>query len=147
MSRYPTVPHVGIGIILFRGADVLLIRRGRPPGAGQWSLPGGRQELGETAGQAARRELLEETGLSCGPLTMVAHADSITPDAAGKIEYHYTILDFAGLYVGGEASPGDDAAACAWVSPERLGDYALWDEILRVIGVARCVLNVSAAQP
>lgn len=137
MPAYPTRPHIGIGIILLRGEDVLLIRRGRPPGAGQWSLPGGKQELGETALEAARRELREETGLDCSRLTMVAHADSITRDAAGRIEYHYTILDFAGRYEGGEAVPGDDAAACAWASPDELAAYGLWEEILRVIELAR----------
>jgi ADP-ribose pyrophosphatase YjhB (NUDIX family) len=140
MASYPTTPQIGIGIILLRGEDVLLIRRGKPPGLGAWSLPGGRQELGETAEAAARRELLEETGLDCGALTMVAHADSISRDAAGRIEYHYTILDFAGLYIGGKAVPGDDASACAWVSPEQLPDYNLWSEILRVIGLARNLL-------
>jgi ADP-ribose pyrophosphatase YjhB (NUDIX family) len=137
MPPFPTQPQVGIGIILFRGEDVLLIRRGRPPGVGQWSLPGGRQELGETAEAAARRELLEETGLECGALTMVAHADSITRDANGRIEYHYTILDFAGRYRGGEAIPGDDASACMWVSPKEMASYDLWGELLRVIEIAR----------
>jgi ADP-ribose pyrophosphatase YjhB (NUDIX family) len=137
MPDAPSRPHIGIGIILFRGEDVLLIRRGKPPGEGQWSLPGGKQELGETAEQAARRELREETGLRCGPLTMVAHADSITRDEAGRITYHYTILDFAGRYEGGEAIPGDDASACAWASPAQLADFGLWSEILRVIDVAR----------
>jgi 8-oxo-dGTP diphosphatase len=137
MPPYPTHPQIGIGIILLRGDDVLLIRRGKPPGMGQWSLPGGKQELGETAEEAARRELREETGLECGPLAMVAHADSITKGADGRIEYHYTILDFAARYTGGEPLPGDDAAACAWASPEQLPGYNLWSEILRVIGVAR----------
>jgi 8-oxo-dGTP diphosphatase len=137
LPPYPTHPHIGIGIILRRGDDVLLIRRGRPPGAGQWSLPGGKQELGETAEAAARRELREETGLECGVLTMVAHADSITYDADGRIEYHYTILDFAGRYESGEAIPGDDACACVWASPDELPGYNLWDEILRVISLAR----------
>ena len=139
MPPYPTHPQIGIGIILLRGDDVLLIRRGKPPGMGQWSLPGGKQELGETAEEAARRELREETGLECGPLTMVAHADSITKGADGRIEYHYTILDFAARYIGGEPVPGDDAAACAWASPEQLPGYNLWSEILRVIGLARKV--------
>ncbi len=137
MPPYPTAPQIGIGIILLRGDDVLLIRRGRPPGAGQWSLPGGKQELGETAEAAARRELREETGLECGPLTMVAHADSITHDEGGRIEYHYTILDFAARYIGGEAMPGDDATAVAWAAPEELAGYDLWDEIARVINIAR----------
>lgn len=137
MPAYPTAPQIGIGIILLRGDDVLLIRRGRPPGAGRWSLPGGRQELGETAEAAARRELREETGLECGPLTLVAHANSITRDATGRIEYHYTILDFVARHIGGEPIPGDDAAACAWAGAEQLAGYDLWGEILRVIALAR----------
>ncbi len=137
MPPYPTQPQIGIGIILLRGDDVLLIRRGRPPGAGQWSLPGGKQELGETAEAAARRELREETGLECGALTMVAHADSITHDETGRIEYHYTILDFAARYTSGEPLPGDDASACVWAAPAELAGYNLWGEILRVINIAR----------
>jgi ADP-ribose pyrophosphatase YjhB (NUDIX family) len=118
MSAYPTHPQIGIGIVLLRGAKVLLIKRGRPPAQGAWSLPGGRQELGETAEACARRELLEETGLSAGPLTLIGHVDSIHHDAAGRIEYHYTILDFAGDYAAGTATPGDDASELAWVAPK-----------------------------
>ncbi|MDE2240088.1 MAG: NUDIX hydrolase, partial [Rhodospirillales bacterium] len=98
MSIYPTAPKVGIGIVLLKDDQVLLVRRGKPPGAGQWSLPGGRQELGETAEETARRELFEETGLRCGKLVLAGHADSIHRDAEGKIEFHYTILDFASRY-------------------------------------------------
>jgi ADP-ribose pyrophosphatase YjhB (NUDIX family) len=119
--------------VLLRGDEVLLIRRGRPPEQGAWSLPGGKQELGETAEAAARRELLEETGLTCGPLTLVGNADLIHYDNAGKIEYHYTILNFAARYLGGEASPGDDVTHTAWAKPEDFERYSLWAEILRVI--------------
>src|SRR5271163_4454906 len=103
MRTYPTHPMAGIGIVLLRGEEVLLVRRGQPPALGAWSLPGGGQELGETAEACARRELLEETGLTAGPLILIAHVDAIHPDAEGNIEYHYTILDFGGRYVGGEA--------------------------------------------
>src|SRR5271163_5194278 len=106
MRTYPTHPMAGIGIVLLRGEEVLLVRRGQPPALGAWSLPGGRQELGETAETCARRELLEETGLTCGLLTLIGHVDSIHRDAEGKIEYHYTILDFGALYTTGEAIPG-----------------------------------------
>ncbi|MDE2459542.1 MAG: NUDIX domain-containing protein, partial [Rhodospirillales bacterium] len=70
MSSYPTAPKVGIGIVLLKDDEVLLVRRGKPPAAGSWSLPGGKQELGETAEEAARRELREETGLECGPMVL-----------------------------------------------------------------------------
>jgi ADP-ribose pyrophosphatase YjhB (NUDIX family) len=141
MSRdYPTAPRVGIGIILVRGEEVLLIKRGRPPALGAWSLPGGAQELGETAEAAARRELLEETGLTCGALTLVAHVDSIHHDEAGRIQYHYTILDFCARYISGEAVAGGDVSEVAWVRAEDFDRYDLWEQARHVIALAmtRC---------
>jgi ADP-ribose pyrophosphatase YjhB (NUDIX family) len=124
--RYPSSPRVGIGVVLVRGDECLLIRRARPPAAGAWSLPGGAQRLGETAEGCARRELREETGLTAGELVLVGHADSIHHDADGRIEYHYTILDFAARYDGGTPVAGDDAAAFAWARAEEFDRYALW---------------------
>ena len=133
MRTYPTHPQIGIGIVLLRGAEILLVKRGRPPALGAWSLPGGRQELGETAEACARRELLEETGLIAGPLTLIGHVDSIHFDADRKIEYHYTILDFGARYAGGIAIPGDDVTDLAWVHPDQFDDYDLWSEARRII--------------
>ncbi len=144
MSRaYPAAPRVGIGVVLLRGDEVLLIRRGRKPARGAWSLPGGGQELGETAEAAARRELREETGLEAGALVLAAHVDSIHRDAAQRIEFHYTILDFAGLYQGGEAVAGDDVTDIAWVRAAEFDRYELWSEARRVIGIARGLLVVT----
>jgi ADP-ribose pyrophosphatase YjhB (NUDIX family) len=136
MRRYPEHPRVGIGIVLLRGDEVLLVRRGRPPAAGAWSLPGGGQELGESARDCARRELREETGLECGALVLLGNVDSIHHDAAGRIEYHYTILDFGARYVGGAAVAGDDVSALAWVKREDFDAYGLWDEARRIINLA-----------
>ncbi|WP_287762151.1 NUDIX hydrolase [Acidiphilium sp.] len=144
MSRaYPAAPRVGIGVVLLRGDEVLLIRRGRKPALGAWSLPGGAQKLGETAEAAARRELREETGLEAGALVLAAHVDSIHRDAAQRIEFHYTILDFAGLYQGGEAVAGDDVTDIAWVRAAEFDRYELWSEARRVIGIARRLLVVT----
>ncbi len=137
VREYPDAPRVGVGIVLLRGDEVLLVRRGKPPAAGMWSLPGGAQELGETAGDCAKRELFEETGLHAGPVHLVGHVDSIHHDAAGRIQYHYTILDFAARYEGGEPMPGGDALEAAWVHPARFDDYALWPEARRIIALAR----------
>ncbi len=135
--RYPDAPRVGIGIVVLRGDEVLLIRRGQPPALGAWSLPGGGQELGETAEAAARRELFEETGLEVGALRLAGIADSIHRDGAGRVEYHYTIIDFAAAYAGGEARAGGDIAELAWVSTRDFDAYALWEEVVRIIGLAR----------
>jgi len=133
MRQYPTAPRVGIGIVLRRGDFFLLIKRGKPPGVGLWSLPGGAQELGETAEACARRELLEETGLACDDLTLVGHADSIHRDAAGAIEYHYTILDFTAAYIDGDAVAGDDVSDVVWARLEDFEAYGLSEDARRII--------------
>lgn len=141
MSReYPAWPIVGIGIVVLRPGEVLLVRRGRPPNVGAWSLPGGAQELGETAEQAARRELAEETGLSVGALLLAANVDSIHRDPDGRVRYHYTILDFAARWEGGEPTPGGDITEVAWARFERFDDFKLWSEARRVVGIARRLL-------
>jgi len=145
MSReYPAAPMVGIGVVLLRQGSVLLIKRGRPPAQGAWSLPGGAQEVGETAEAAARRELLEETGLTAGALTLIAHVDSIHHDAGGRVQYHYTILDFAGDYTAGQARAGGDVTEVAWVHPDEFDAYQLWPEARRVIGLA---MATKSSQP
>jgi 8-oxo-dGTP diphosphatase len=121
---------------------VLLIRRGRAPMLGAWGLPGGGQELGETAEDAARRELLEETGLTVGRLVLAGNVDSIDRDAEGRIRYHYTILDFAGLWEGGEPRALSDAADVTWADLRDLAPYDLWSEAHRIIALARKALGV-----
>lgn len=137
MSReYPERPIVGIGVVVCRDGRVLLIRRGRPPRLGQWSLPGGGQILGETVEQAARREVLEETGLTLRRLELLTVVDLIEPDATGTIRYHYTLVDFVAEAEAGDPSPGDDAAAVAWYRPDELGGLGLWNETLRIVRLA-----------
>jgi 8-oxo-dGTP diphosphatase len=131
---------VGIGVVLLRPDAVLLVRRSNPPSAGQWSVPGGRQELGEPAEAAARRELLEETGLTVGALQLVANVDSIHADDDGRVRFHYTILDFAGLWQGGEPRAGDDVSDAAFFPFDALDGMGLWSEALRVIALARAAL-------
>jgi ADP-ribose pyrophosphatase YjhB (NUDIX family) len=141
MRTYPDAPRVGVGIVVLRGDEVLLVKRGKPPAMGAWSLPGGAQELGETVEETARRELLEETGVTVGALSLVAHVDSIHRDEAGRIEYHYTILDFGGRYESGDAVAGDDVSAVAWVKMAAFDAYDLWEEARRVIAQARVVVG------
>ena len=135
--EYPDRPLVGIGVVLLKPGAVLLVRRGRPPAAGAWSIPGGAQELGETAEDAARRELREESGLEAGPLVLAANVDSIHRDPDGRVQYHYTILDFAAVWLGGEPAAGGDVTDAVFAPLGRLHEYALWEEAHRVIGLAR----------
>ena len=139
--EYPVRPIVGIGVVVLRPDAVLLVRRGRPPNEGAWSLPGGAQELGESAEDAARRELFEETGLSVGPLHLAANVDSIARDEAGRVRFHYTILDFAARWTGGEPRAGSDVSEAVWARLDRLDDFALWSEAIRVIGIARGIVG------
>ena len=148
MSReYPARPIVGIGVVVLRPVlvgvgEVLLVRRGKAPNIGMWSLPGGAQEVGETAEDAARRELLEETGVTVGALHLAANVDSITRDPDGRVRYHYTILDFAARWEAGEASGGSDAAEALWAPLDGLEPFRLWTEAHRVIAIARRLLEL-----
>ena len=144
--EYPVRPLVGLGVVMLRpspsGPAVLLVRRGKAPNAGAWSIPGGAQKVGETAEDGARRELLEEAGLRAGPLHLAAHVDSITRDAGGAVQFHYTILDFAARWTGGEPRPGGDVTDAVFAPLDELAAYALWSEAHRVIGLARRLLGL-----
>ena len=145
MSReYPDAPRVGVGVVVLWEERVLLVRRGQKPALGAWSLPGGGQELGETAEATARRELLEETGLEVGRMVLAGHVDSIHRDADGRVQFHYTILDFAARYLGGEARTGGDVTDIAWVSEREFDAYDLWSEARRIIAVARSLTNITS---
>jgi 8-oxo-dGTP diphosphatase len=135
--EYPDRPWVGIGIIAFRGEDVLLVRRGKPPRMGEWSVPGGAQMLGETAEQTARRELREEAGVEVGPLTLAVAVDALEKDAEGRTRFHYTIIDFAAEWVSGEPVAGDDVTEARWFAPTELPALGLWAEAIRAIEEGR----------
>lgn len=138
MSReYPDQPLVGLGAIVWKDGRVLMIKRGRPPGEGIWSLPGGLQLVGETVAEGVRREIAEETGVEIELLGLVEVIDSVRRDDAGRVLYHFTIIDYAARWIAGEAVAGDDAADVAWVAPEDLGRLETWAETARVIEKSR----------
>jgi len=138
MSReYPAQPIIGVGTVVWHGDRVLLVQRGRPPRQGQWSLPGGAQQLGESLAEAARREVLEETGVTVDLGDVIATIDSIERDADGRIRYHFTLIDFAAEAHSAELVPGDDAADARWFELDQLEGLGLWSETLRIIELSR----------
>ena len=130
---YPERPWVGVGTVVWNGEQFLLIRRGKAPRLGEWSIPGGRQELGETVRQTAIREVKEETGLDIELLDLVGVYDAIRTDDDGRVASHITLVDFAARWVSGEAVAGDDAIGVGWFTLADLPALKLWTETEHVI--------------
>lgn len=119
--------------MVIRDGRALLIKRGSPPLQGQWSIPGGTLELGESLQEGVRRELLEETGIEVKVLGLIEVFDRIFRDTAGKIQYHFVIVDYLCEAVSGEASPASDVTQTAWVTQEDLQAYNLTEAATRVL--------------
>jgi ADP-ribose pyrophosphatase YjhB (NUDIX family) len=134
---YPSHPVIGVGTVVWHGERVLLVRRATPPREGQWSLPGGAQQLGETVAEAAGREVREEAGIEVEPGETIATIDLIERDDDGRIRYHYTLIDFTAEAESPDLTPGDDAADARWFELDELEALGLWSETLRVIHLAR----------
>jgi 8-oxo-dGTP diphosphatase len=123
--EYPDRPIVGVGAVIVHEGRVLLVKRGAPPLEGQWSLPGGVVELGETLRAAAEREALEETGLAVAAGEVLEVIDRIIPGENGRPQYHYVLVDFLCRVTGGELRAGGDAADVAWASESEMDKYEL----------------------
>lgn len=122
--EYPTAPIVGVAGVVIHANAVLLIRRGREPMLGKWSLPGGALELGETMAAGVAREVLEETCLRVTPLEIVATLDRIVRDEAGRVRFHHLLIDWVCVVADrGQTIPlaGDDAQEAVWVARGDLG--------------------------
>ncbi len=133
MRKYPDRPIVGVGAVIFDAGRVLLIKRAHEPLKGEWSLPGGALDVGETLEAAVAREVLEETGLEVevGPLIDVL--DSIRHDADGRVEYHFVIVDYRCRMLAGIAAASSDAADCCWADLNQLDRYELTSMTLEII--------------
>lgn len=134
-----TYPVPTVGVVCLRGDQVLLIKRGTAPRLGQWSLPGGRMELGETTIAAGLRELKEETGVEAQILGLIDVIDGVFParpgpdGKSGEITRHYVLIDYAARWICGEPVAGDDAAEARFVSLEEAMALVEWDETRRMI--------------
>ena len=130
---YLDAPFVGVGVVVWKERQFLLIQRGKPPRQGEWSIPGGRQKLGETIKDAACREIMEETSIKIDILGLVDVVDSIREDEEGQIIFHATLVDYAARYVSGTPMAGDDAMGVGWFTLKDLPTLNLWSETNRII--------------
>lgn len=132
--RYPAAPLIGVGVVVLNEqGEVLLAQRGKPPRAGEWSIPGGLLDLGERLEDAARREVREECNIEIAIGGFVATFEPILYDAAGEIEYHYVLIDYWATYLSGDLLAQDDATAVAWVAIDTLPEFQLRHETRQVI--------------
>jgi len=135
----PSAPQVAVGAIVMTDNKILLVKRGKDPGRGQWAIPGGSVKLGETLQEAAEREIREETGLVVRAKEPVYIFDFIERDHE-EVRFHYVIIDLMVDLIGGELHPSDDAVDARWVSPKEIDDLTVnkrTEEFLRKIQFIR----------
>jgi ADP-ribose pyrophosphatase YjhB (NUDIX family) len=131
--EYPDSPLVGVGAIIIELDRVVLVKRAHPPLQGEWSIPGGALEMGETLRQAVAREALEETGLVVEVGELLGVYDRILRDADGRIRYHYVLVDFLCRRIAGELKAAADAAEARWFTSGEVSELSLAQDTGEVI--------------
>jgi 8-oxo-dGTP diphosphatase len=131
--EYPDHPIVGVGAVIIKGEEVLLARRGKEPGYGKWSIPGGAVNLGETLEEAIIREVREEVNLTIRVGGVVEVLERIFRDPEGKVQYHYVLVDFLCEYLSGEERPSSDTLEVRWVPISEIPRHRLPGKTKRVI--------------
>jgi ADP-ribose pyrophosphatase len=129
-SEYPDAPRLAVGAVVFKDDRVLLVQRGRAPAQGDWAIPGGGVNLGESLQAAAEREVLEETGIVIVASTPVYTFDVVEYDDEERVRFHYLIVDLNAEYRGGDLRAGDDALAARWVAAAELAGLAVNERTL-----------------
>ncbi|RLF15969.1 MAG: NUDIX hydrolase [Thermoprotei archaeon] len=130
---YPEAPLVGVGAVVLDGSRLLLIRRKDEPDAGLWTVPGGLVELGEKVEDAAVREVEEETGVKVELIKLLDVINKIVRDEAGRVKYHFVIVDFLGRPLTRELKPSSEVLDAAWVELSRLEEGFPITETLRLL--------------
>lgn len=141
--EYPSQPLVGVGAIVVEGGRVLLVKRGKEPLLGEWSIPGGMLETGETLRQGVEREAREETGLVVRASELLGVFERVVPEGggeSGRTLYHYVLIDFLCERISGDVCAGGDAADARWFTPEEVAKIPLAADTASVIhmGFTKC---------
>ena len=128
---------VGVAAVIWNSrGDVLLIRRAKEPRKGQWSLPGGKLEFGETLLEGVLREVREETGLEVEILGLVDVAETIRDASVGAADDHFVLIDYGARVISGTAEAASDAAEARWFPLDELDVLPLWSEMRRIIALS-----------
>lgn len=130
---YPDRPFVGVGAVIIDDHRVLLVRRANPPLQGEWSIPGGLVETGETTRDAIVREVLEETALHVEVAALVEVVERILRDHQSRVQYHYLLLDYRCRVLAGQARAGSDVSELRWASLDELELLSVAAETCAVI--------------
>jgi 8-oxo-dGTP diphosphatase len=131
--EYPEGPVVAVAAVIFFEGSVLLARRNQEPGKGQWSLPGGAVELGESLLEALKRELWEEAAINVEIGGLIGVFDRIVGGSESRVRYHYVIVDYWGWTVSGQPSPGSDISDLRFVPPEDLDTFGVSTELKETV--------------
>lgn len=131
--RYPAHPLLGVAVVLLDGDRVLLVERGEPPAVGQWTVPGGLLEVGESIADAALRELREETGLTADLGAIVEVAERVLRDSEGRVEYHYVIVDLLATNPRGTLRAGSDSRQTKWLKVNELDQLPTTEGLLALL--------------
>jgi 8-oxo-dGTP diphosphatase len=134
--EYPDRPLVGVGAIIVDAGRVALVKRGKPPLLGEWSIPGGMLELGETLREGAEREALEETGLVVRATELLGVFDRVVLDDDKRCQYHYVLIDFLCERISGDLLAAGDAADVRWFTLEEVSKLPLPEDTAGVIRMA-----------
>lgn len=127
------VPIIGVGAAVWKEDRVLMIRRANEPGAGRWSIPGGRLEFGETTEQAMLREVFEETAVRCVPVALIGVYDAFVRNDKGQISDHFCLINYAANWLFGTPVAGDDALEACFMTLSEINELELWGEVRGVI--------------
>ena len=144
--EYPEFPIVGVGGVIFKDKSVYLVKRNQEPGKGQWSLPGGAVELGETLTEALAREIAEEISIEIKIGGLVRVLDRIIHDREKRVKYHYVIVDYWGLMVSGQPVPATDVIDARLVKLSRLKEWGITSEVEETILMAEEMRIASTSQ-